>query len=155
MQRAVPRQPVARRLTEHQRNDTPAGGDAARRSSCHDDTPIVWNRAAMIERMVGDENLAREILEAFLEDVARYRDPFDAALDADDPRGIERLAHSTKGAAGTLCADELQALAARVETVAKAGDLAALREFREPWNAALARLEAEIRRDSLIRDAEK
>ncbi len=116
--------------------------------------PAVWDRAAMMERMMGDENLAREILQAFLEDVARYRDPFDAALEEGDLRGIERLAHSTRGAAGTLCADELQSLATRVEGAAKEGDMAALRQFRELWHAAIDRLGTTIRQDRLIRDAE-
>ncbi len=115
----------------------------------------VWDRTAMMERMMGDETLAREVLHAFLEDVTRYREAFDDALDAGDVRGLERHVHSTKGAAGTLCADELQTLAARLEAVAKAGDLADLAVFqqlREPWHRALERLVGEIRQDSLIQD---
>ena len=41
------------------------------------------------------------------------------------------------------------------ETVAKTGDLAALRPFREHWVAALERFETEIRRDSLFQETEK
>ncbi|MFP4563255.1 MAG: response regulator [Spirochaetia bacterium] len=126
-------------------------------AACADgpDVPqAVWNRTAMMERMLDDESLAREILRTFVEGIIRYRGSFETALEADDPRGIERLAHSAKGAAGTICADELQALAERVETVAKAGDLAALRQFRDPWHEALERLLSELRQDSLIRNRE-
>ncbi|TVR75547.1 MAG: response regulator, partial [Spirochaetaceae bacterium] len=105
----------------------------------------VWNHSAMMERMMGDESLAREILNAFLDDAARFCTPFDAALDTSDMRGLERLAHSAKGVAGTLCADELQALAAQVEAAARNGDPAALQQFREPWHAALERLENMVR----------
>jgi hypothetical protein len=75
--------------------DTTPGPDAP---------PTVWNRTAMMERMMGDESIAREIFETFLEEAARFRDPFDAAfdtaLDTGDLRGLERLAHSTRGVAG-------------------------------------------------------
>jgi signal transduction histidine kinase/DNA-binding response OmpR family regulator/HPt (histidine-containing phosphotransfer) domain-containing protein len=116
--------------------------------------PMVWNRAAMMERMVGDESLAREVLDAFLEDVGRYRDPFDEALEAGDLPGVERLAHSTKGVAGTLCADELLVLAERAEAAAKRGDPAELQQFRKPWQETFARLETKIRQDRVIRAGE-
>ncbi len=137
--------------------DDIAAGDETPDTTPRDDAlpgvtpPAVWNRAAMMERMMGDESLAREILDAFLEDVVRFRDPFDAAVQGGDLRGLERLGHSTKGAAATLCAEELEALSARMEGIAKEGDLAALQQLQDPWHAALERLETEIRQDRLIR----
>ena len=113
-------------------------------------SPIVWNRSAMMERMSGDESLAREILENFLEDVDRFLEPFDEALDRGDTRGLERLAHSAKGVAGTICADELQALAARVEEAARSGDCDSVLQFRETWHEAIERLLTEIKSDVLL-----
>ncbi len=122
-----------------------------------DNSQTVWDRPAMMERMMDDEDLAREILQAFIEDAMGFRDPFDAALDAGDLRALERLAHSTKGASGTFCAVELQSLAARVETTAKQGNLEELRQLQKPWHAAVERLVTVIQQDRLIRepDAER
>ena len=114
-------------------------------------SPVLWNRSAMMERMSGDESLAREILESFLEDVDRFLEPFDEALDRGDTRGLERLAHSAKGVAGTICAEELQALAARVEEAARSGDSDSVLQFREPWHEAIERLLTEIKSDVLLR----
>ena len=105
----------------------------------------------MMERMSGDESLAREILENFIEDVDRFLEPFDEALDRGDTRGLERLAHSAKGVAGTICAEELQALAARVEEAARSGDSDSVQQFREPWHEAIERLLTEIKSDVLLR----
>jgi signal transduction histidine kinase/CheY-like chemotaxis protein/HPt (histidine-containing phosphotransfer) domain-containing protein len=137
-------------FTREQRKELPDAAPREDSSIAHDvgASLSVWNRTAMMERMMGDESIAREILETFLEDVARFCDPFDVALDAGDLRGLERLAHSTKGAAGTLCADELQALAARVEALARTGDPAAIGQLRESWHAALERLVTALRQDN-------
>jgi signal transduction histidine kinase/CheY-like chemotaxis protein/HPt (histidine-containing phosphotransfer) domain-containing protein len=113
--------------------------------------PVVWNRVAMMERMMGDESLAREILEAFVRDAGRFLDPFDAALEACDLAQLERLAHSAKGVAGTICADELQALAARVEQAARDGDASLIVKLSDSWHETMRRLVRETENDTLVR----
>jgi len=105
----------------------------------------VWNRAAMMERMMDDEDLAREILEEFVRDAGRFLDPFDAALEAGDLRQLERLAHSAKGVAGTICADELHALALRIEQAARNGEENLIAELRGSWHETMGRLVNEVR----------
>jgi signal transduction histidine kinase/DNA-binding response OmpR family regulator len=141
--------PQKREETAHSQDETHS------HSTTHtqDTANAVWDRGAMMECMMEEESLAREILQAFLKDIHRFLEPFDAALEAGDLYGLERLAHSTRGIAGTICASELHALAAQVETIARGGDLGALQQFREPWHAAVERLVNEIRADGNIRDS--
>jgi HPt (histidine-containing phosphotransfer) domain-containing protein len=115
-------------------------------------TPTVWDRDEMMERMGGDETLGRAIIEAFLEDAARFLDPFEAALDAGDLRQVSNLAHSAKGIAGTVCAGELMRLAIQVEESSRGGDRATTEGYRLPWRGAVERLRGAMRSDPLVRE---
>jgi len=110
----------------------------------------VWDRAAMLERTMNDEELAATMLEVFLADTERFVEALDAAIRDSDFPSVVKLTHAAKGVAGTLCAGELQALASRVEEAGRNGDAVVLAQLRTPWQEALGRLIAEVRRDSLV-----
>jgi HPt (histidine-containing phosphotransfer) domain-containing protein len=112
--------------------------------------PTVWDREEMMERMGGDEVLGRAIIEAFLEDAARFLDPFEAALDAGDLRKVSSLAHSAKGIAGTVCAGELMRLAIQVEESSRGDDQTTTEGYRLAWRDAVERLREAMERDPLL-----
>jgi HPt (histidine-containing phosphotransfer) domain-containing protein len=112
--------------------------------------PIVWDRDEMMERMGGDETLGRAIIEAFLEDAARFLDPFEAALDSGDLKHVSNLAHSAKGIAGTVCAGELMRLAIQVEESSRGGDQATTEGYRRAWRGAVERLRLAMKSDPLV-----
>ena len=93
----------------------------------------------LLQRLGGDADLARDVVDLFRLDwptsLARLR----AALEAGDAGAVQRAAHSLKGAAGNLSAGPTTAAARDIEHLAEARDLAAA-------GAELPRLEREAAR---------
>ena len=79
----------------------------------------------LVQRCMGDPDFAVRILEKFakraVEDIAKLKEAVQQ-LDADQ---VSRQAHSIKGAAANLCAEELRRLAAELETIGRSGKLTA------------------------------
>lgn len=101
--------------------------------------PVVWDRAALVERMDGDEDSAREVMEIFLVDMPiQVRKLSDGLLEVgSDQAG--RLAHSIKGAAGSVGADALAGAAEELERTAKGAS-------PEEKSLAFGRVESEFLR---------
>ncbi len=76
---------------------------------------------------MGDEDLAKEVLETFLEDVPRQIEALKGALKEGEAPLVRRQAHTLKGAAGNVGAVALQEVAFRMEkaSAAEAMDKAA------------------------------
>jgi CheY-like chemotaxis protein/HPt (histidine-containing phosphotransfer) domain-containing protein len=84
----------------------------------------VFNRAALLERLMGDEEMLTVILESFLNDAPNQLAGLKADLSAEDIASVERRLHTMKGTASTMGGEALSAIAAELEKSAKAGDLA-------------------------------
>ncbi len=91
-------------------------------------TDMIWDREAMLERLMGDEGLFEEILQTFLSDMPKQLAALKGFLDAGDTSGAERQAHTIKGASATVGAETLRALAFELE---KAGNAANLEHMKE------------------------
>jgi HPt (histidine-containing phosphotransfer) domain-containing protein len=83
----------------------------------------VWDKAAMISRLMDDEDLARTIALGFLDDIPRQLEALSDALGSGDIAASERLAHTIKGAAANVGGEVLRAAAAALEQAAAAGNL--------------------------------
>ena len=88
--------------------------------------PPTFDKALFMERMLGDETLAREIVHCFLEDMPQQIEALRVALQAADPASSMRQVHTIKGAAANVNAEALRALAFEMEQAACAGLLAAV-----------------------------
>ncbi|MBI4739983.1 MAG: response regulator [Betaproteobacteria bacterium] len=88
------------------------------------DKGAVYNRAQVIERLGGDEELFSTLAEMYIADSPGYCFVLEQALAAGDAVALRREAHTIKGLLATFSEDAGNALAARVETLAKAGDMA-------------------------------
>jgi CheY-like chemotaxis protein len=97
------------------------------------------DRTAMLERVEGDHELLFEILNLFHEDAFRLLTAMHEALEQGNMKGLERSAHSMKGAAGNFSALATAAAAQRLEKSAGSGD-------KESSKAALAALEETVNR---------
>ena len=86
---------------------------------------LVFDRAGMMTRVMDDEELAKEILAAFLEDIPQQIAALRTFLEAGDARGAERQAHTIKGASATVGGERLRAVAFEMEKAGRAGDLRA------------------------------
>ncbi len=84
-------------------------------------SPPVFDRAGMMDRLEGDEELAEMVIESFLEDIPRQLQALRELLAAGDIRGAQRQAHTIKGAASNVGAEALRAVATEAELALRAG----------------------------------
>jgi CheY-like chemotaxis protein/nitrogen-specific signal transduction histidine kinase len=83
------------------------------------------DRASLLERVEGDQELLVEMVHLFQQDVPNLVAALKDALQRGDMTVLERSAHSLKGAAGNLSAKALAAAALQLEKDAKNQDAAA------------------------------
>jgi two-component system, sensor histidine kinase and response regulator len=82
-----------------------------------------FDRAALLERLGGDETILVEIVRVFLEDAPGQYQAMQAAAAAGDVPVLRRLAHTLKGSAGTVGATRLQDAALVLEKAVVRGDM--------------------------------
>ncbi len=100
-----------------------------------------WNVKEMLERMMQDGDLAREILDAYLRDLRTWRQTVPEHLtDGEMPR-IVALAHRIKGASGNIAAERLTEAARTLEGAARKGDAGAVQAALPGVRDAIAALE--------------
>jgi CheY-like chemotaxis protein/HPt (histidine-containing phosphotransfer) domain-containing protein len=99
----------------------------------------ILDRKTLWERVAGDADLLREIIELFLVDCPERLMELREALTHQDCKALVRAAHRLKGALGNISANNALVAVRYVETAARAGDVHAA-------TAALARLEDELAR---------
>jgi len=74
-------------------------------------------------RLMDDEDLARTVIEAFLDDVPKQIEALRGYLETGDATSAERQAHTIKGASANLGGEALRAVAFEMEKTLKAGNL--------------------------------
>ena len=113
------------------------------------ETLPILDRSGALERVGGDEDLLNELLSMLLEQARTGLADLAQAIREGDARGVERGAHSLKGAAASLGAERFRQRAWELETIGRSGDLAAA-------PAALKRLadEEQVLRSALAAQAE-
>jgi CheY-like chemotaxis protein/HPt (histidine-containing phosphotransfer) domain-containing protein len=83
----------------------------------------VFDVEGLLRRLRGDRELASITLKGFLHDVPSQLNNLRMRLDESDARGLRLQAHALKGAAGTVAAEGLRAIALEMERTAAAGQL--------------------------------
>ncbi|MDR3553745.1 MAG: PAS domain S-box protein [Syntrophobacteraceae bacterium] len=111
-------------------------------------SPSVWNRGAILERLMGDEELTETILEGFLADMPRQIDALRAYLDAGDAAAVQKQAHTIKGAAANVGGEVLRLRAFELEKAAGAGDLQNLKTLQRELDVAFEALKQAMKGDS-------
>jgi CheY-like chemotaxis protein/HPt (histidine-containing phosphotransfer) domain-containing protein len=81
--------------------------------------PDVFDRAACLNRLGGDEELMQRIIRVFLDDAKQQVANLAEALTLADSAEVCRLAHKLNGAAGSMGATALHELAAKLEDAAR------------------------------------
>ena len=115
----------------------PAAPEAAAPAGAAAPEAVVFDQAALLQRLMNDPDLARIILHAFLLDMPQQIQALRGHLAAGDAKGVQFQAHTIKGAASNVGAEALRAAASELEKTAQAGKLAP---------ALLAKLEAQFDR---------
>ncbi len=85
--------------------------------------PVVFDRRAFIERLMGDQDLVREITAAFLKDMPRQLLELKKHIGAGDVKAAAGQAHSIKGAAVNVGGLAFSAAAFRIEQASRDGGI--------------------------------
>ncbi|MGB5745958.1 MAG: response regulator, partial [Desulfobacterales bacterium] len=83
----------------------------------------VLDKASLLDRVMGDEELAKEILGGFLEDVPRKYTALKESFDNGDAHSLQSLAHTLKGASANVGALALQEVAHQIEAAGESGNM--------------------------------
>jgi HPt (histidine-containing phosphotransfer) domain-containing protein len=84
---------------------------------------LIWDKESMLERFLGDEHLAKEILTYFLEDLPLRIEGLKKSLNAKEMASAALHAHSIRGAAANMGADILQHLSREMELACNNNDV--------------------------------
>ncbi|MEX2482832.1 MAG: response regulator [Gammaproteobacteria bacterium] len=82
-----------------------------------------FDRAVLLEHVMGDEALAEEVLAAFRSDFTQGLAELRAALEADDRQCCIRVCHTLKGTSASVGAGSLKTCAEALEAIARNGEL--------------------------------
>jgi signal transduction histidine kinase/CheY-like chemotaxis protein/HPt (histidine-containing phosphotransfer) domain-containing protein len=85
--------------------------------------PLVFNKPDLLARLMDDEDLARQVVSAFLEDIPKQLAALKAFLQDGDAAACGRQAHTIKGAAANVSGEALCEVAFDIERACKTEDL--------------------------------
>jgi two-component system sensor histidine kinase/response regulator len=87
-----------------------------------DEAIAVFDRCALMNRMMNDEEMARMVIEGFLEDMPVQIKQLKGYAAAGDTQHVEQQAHKIKGASATVGGEALRAVAEALEQAGKTGN---------------------------------
>jgi HPt (histidine-containing phosphotransfer) domain-containing protein len=85
----------------------------------------VLDGEALVRRLMGDRELAGQVVRGFLEDVPRQLSALKRCLAERDAVEIRRCAHTLKGGSATIAAERLRPVCQAMEAAAASGDVEA------------------------------
>ncbi len=83
----------------------------------------VFDKSDMFDRLGGDEELCKEIVELFIEDTPKQITELKKALENKDASMVQQQAHSLKGSSANTSALGMQEIAFQMEKAGETGDL--------------------------------
>jgi len=107
---------------------------------------VIYDKKVLMERMMGDEELANSILRDFLNDIPGQVNTLKECLDKKDKDGAQRAAHSIKGAAGSVGALALQKTAYNIEKCVKTTGITDINTILADLNTDLENFKAQVKR---------
>jgi HPt (histidine-containing phosphotransfer) domain-containing protein len=87
----------------------------------------VFDRSALVERLMGDAELVDEVIAIFIEDAVGRIGLLAQRVGVCDTEGAWREAHALKGAAASVGGEALRQVALEMEKAGRAGDMETLR----------------------------
>jgi PAS domain S-box-containing protein len=121
---------------------------AARPERISGDQAVVFDWAGMRARLMGDDDLARAVLERFLEDVPRQFEALRGYLAAGDATAALQQTHTIKGASAAVGGEALRTIAVAMEAEGRVGGIDALRARVSDLESEYDRLAVAIRRST-------
>jgi two-component system sensor histidine kinase/response regulator len=102
-----------------------------RRVEKRTDPTEVFDRAGLLDRLSGDEEMLQELMETFLDDIPRQIGTLEEAIEKGNALDARLHAHTLKGTSANFGAQTLQAAAYWVEKAAEGGSLSKALEGME------------------------
>jgi HPt (histidine-containing phosphotransfer) domain-containing protein len=99
------------------------------------------DRAAILERVEGDEELLKEIVQLFIEDCPRLIKQLHDSVYADNAAGLRMAAHTLRGSLSYFGPSQACALALELEILGRDGNVAQARPIYEALVAKLEQLQ--------------
>jgi len=107
----------------------------------------IFNKAAMMSRLMNDEDLARTVIAAFLEDMPKQISELKSFVEQGKAEQAGVQAHKIKGAVANIGGEALREVAFEMEKMGKAGDAEALAQLAPDLERQFARLKASVEKD--------
>ena len=102
--------------------------------------PAIFDVAGLRSRTGADDEFLKQLLQTFLCDADERLEQFAAAVVVNNREQMRQIAHSLKGAAGSLCMHEMQARCKELEGALKQGALLDASDRLHQLQEALARI---------------
>jgi len=112
-----------------------------------DHKQLVFDKQCMMHRMMDDQDLARDVILAFLEDIPMQIEYLRESLLTNDINASERISHSIKGAAANVSGNYLRDVALKMEHAGISLDIALLKSLLPELERRFIELKAAIGRD--------
>ena len=104
---------------------------------------MVWNRVLLLERMSGDGELEKKLLESFLNHMPNQIATLRDAVESGDVT-VGRHTHSIKGAVANIGGEAMHAVTVAMENAGRAGDLHGLKFHMSELETEFSRLKCEL-----------
>lgn len=104
------------------------------------DNNAVWDEAAALKFLDGDQDLLAELVQMFIDNIPDRQSDLQNSLLNQDVVGVANTAHTIKGMAGCFCAESVKALASELEQAARQNSGADLSILASQLMAAVAQL---------------
>jgi PAS domain S-box-containing protein len=101
----------------------PIATEQSSSSKTSEDAAVIFDRAGVLKRLEGDNELALIVFTEFLEDMPRQIPALEDFVKSGNTAGSARLAHSIRGASANVGGERLRNVAMQMEKAADAGDL--------------------------------
>jgi CheY-like chemotaxis protein/HPt (histidine-containing phosphotransfer) domain-containing protein len=109
--------------------------------------PEVFDRPAVLGRLMNDEELLKTIATCFLDDLPRQMDQLRRCLDVGDVSGAELRAHSIAGASSNLGGEALRAVASAMERAGREGSLEGIQRRMADLENEFERLKQQLNKE--------
>jgi PAS domain S-box-containing protein len=106
---------------------------------------MVFNREIFLQRMMGDEDFARDVAAGFLEELPAMLGALKEQIDRGDCESIWKQAHKMKGSAANVGGEALRDVALKIEQAGKVGDLPEIARWILELETQVARLNEAFR----------
>jgi PAS domain S-box-containing protein len=105
---------------------------------------LLQEKTSLLERFADDEDLLKESMTVFSEDLAQLVENIQAALDAGDVEAVAMHTHTLKSSAGYFDKGDVSGLCAKMEEQARNGDIGHMQKDFDSLKSLSARLYGEI-----------